>query len=547
MATNFEGCLGGKRETSPGYDRNSKKFTSSNDSGYESLSSTPSLPTRYYTDPEYETGLRISQCSLCPKSFNLAYNLRSHMKTHTDKSPFVCTVCAKVFFDQYELNRHEQLHSGEKTFVCKGELKQDGQWGCGRRFAVADALGQHFCSEAGRICLKPLLDEERGWQEEQRNQRTIPKSQKPVSPFPKDEPRNYTLPATVLAQYPALATTSWSELPTIDDGYDAGPSQCSSFDLSSAEYYSDTEAGYAALQPAMKVEKSEEMAAGSPSKEHNMNTGLERDYVIRTSEKAMHKDSTDNNTKLSATREVKKEDQLVLESIAPLSSSAISFDDEIDDESKPLSDSVEPSIEVSTKVSELVEGVEREPNSTSNNRRTESPLRDEATCDYDHLSATSSIESDLEDNESSEAEVMSPETLFQSSFISRVLDTYKKEMVESLMTEFKVLLDHNLEIQSRATSTGSPNSSSPPRSYAEQPSQQGVSGRGKRKERDEDEAGSSRDDGDNRRHKKARVKGPAQDFSPRKFACPYYRRNSQRHKKHRSCAGPGWMSVHRVK
>lgn len=55
---------------------------------------------------------------------------------------------------------HESLHSDEKKFVCKGDLAQ-GQWGCGRRFAQAKNLGRHFRSEKGRICIKPLLDEER--------------------------------------------------------------------------------------------------------------------------------------------------------------------------------------------------------------------------------------------------------------------------------------------------------------------------------------------------------------------------------------------------
>lgn len=36
----------------------------------------------------------------------------------------------------------------------------DRMWGCGRRFARADALGRHFRSKAGRVCIKPLLDEE---------------------------------------------------------------------------------------------------------------------------------------------------------------------------------------------------------------------------------------------------------------------------------------------------------------------------------------------------------------------------------------------------
>ena len=99
-------------------------------------------------------------CHICPKRFTRAYNLRSHLRTHTDERPFVCSVCGKAFARQHDRKRHEGLHSGEKKFVCRGTLKDGGAWGCSRRFARADALGRHFRSEAGRVCIRPLLEEE---------------------------------------------------------------------------------------------------------------------------------------------------------------------------------------------------------------------------------------------------------------------------------------------------------------------------------------------------------------------------------------------------
>lgn len=51
----------------------------------------------------------IFQCSLCPKRFTRAYNLRSHLRTHTNEWPFVCSVCGMAFTRQRNLKRHEGL------------------------------------------------------------------------------------------------------------------------------------------------------------------------------------------------------------------------------------------------------------------------------------------------------------------------------------------------------------------------------------------------------------------------------------------------------
>ncbi|KAL7794581.1 hypothetical protein V8C37DRAFT_401316 [Trichoderma ceciliae] len=231
--------------------------------------STSSVPNNVIAlrlaDPDYQnsqdagTSKRMQkhpatfQCTLCPKRFTRAYNLRSHLRTHTDERPFVCTVCGKAFARQHDRKRHESLHSGEKKFVCKGDLKTGGQWGCGRRFARADALGRHFRSEAGRICIKPLLDEEmierqRQWQEQRMQQNMAQNLANPqvmamdAGPaYPMDASGNYTLPQALLAQYPALAQMNWSTN-DMGGGLDDELSGRSSFDAS--DYDDGDDGGY---------------------------------------------------------------------------------------------------------------------------------------------------------------------------------------------------------------------------------------------------------------------------------------------------------------
>lgn len=199
------------------------------------------------------------QCSLCPKRFTRAYNLRSHLRTHTDERPFVCSHCGKAFARQHDRKRHEGLHSGEKKFVCRGNLKDGNNWGCGRRFARADALGRHFRSEAGRVCIKPLMDEEA---RERDLQNPEPGSELGISimPLPNQgimdiaqsgfayngsNPGGFQsgiavtqmpmrLPIALLQQYPTLGGI-WDSLPaSVPDEIDDGTGHRNSFDASSA-------------------------------------------------------------------------------------------------------------------------------------------------------------------------------------------------------------------------------------------------------------------------------------------------------------------------
>lgn len=99
-------------------------------------------------------------CPSCDKVFLKPYNLKSHMRSHSNEKPYACAHCSKRFCRSHDRKRHEQLHKGAKNFSCQGYLR-DGvtKWGCGKKFARSDALARHFRTETGWMCIRPLMDE----------------------------------------------------------------------------------------------------------------------------------------------------------------------------------------------------------------------------------------------------------------------------------------------------------------------------------------------------------------------------------------------------
>jgi hypothetical protein len=103
----------------------------------------------------------------CDSKFTRNATLKSHLKAHDAEKTCKCPHpgCNSAFVRQNDLRRHVQsLHSGKQHF-CGGPLEvyfSDSNvkaWGCNRTFARADHLAAHLRTEAGKKCIKPLLEE----------------------------------------------------------------------------------------------------------------------------------------------------------------------------------------------------------------------------------------------------------------------------------------------------------------------------------------------------------------------------------------------------
>ena len=79
----------------------------------------------------------------CNKSFakNRTYNLKAHLRSHSQVKPFQCLSCQRAFSRKHDLERHSRTHTGDKPYICDA---------CGRGFPRSDALRRHWRVE--RVC-----------------------------------------------------------------------------------------------------------------------------------------------------------------------------------------------------------------------------------------------------------------------------------------------------------------------------------------------------------------------------------------------------------
>ncbi|CAO1615540.1 unnamed protein product [Sympodiomycopsis kandeliae] len=81
----------------------------------------------------------VARCPFpnCSKTFakNRSYNLKTHLRSHSQLKPFACASCPRAFSRKHDLERHARVHSGDKPYICEV---------CGRGFPRSDALRRHW-------------------------------------------------------------------------------------------------------------------------------------------------------------------------------------------------------------------------------------------------------------------------------------------------------------------------------------------------------------------------------------------------------------------
>ncbi|KAG8701258.1 hypothetical protein FRC08_004195 [Ceratobasidium sp. 394] len=124
----------------------------------------------------------------CGSTFTRRFNLRGHLRSHTEERPFVCEWpnCNKGFARQHDCKRHYALHNAKPNqHVCDG---------CNKTFSRTDALNRHLRSDGGSGCRKNAASPSKAGPS---NANPVPAASEPVR-----HPNDPHPPGTLNGHYP---------------------------------------------------------------------------------------------------------------------------------------------------------------------------------------------------------------------------------------------------------------------------------------------------------------------------------------------------------
>jgi hypothetical protein len=141
----------------------------------------------------------------------------------------------------------------------------------------------------------------------------------------------------------------------------------------------------------------------------------------------------------------------------------------------------------------------------------------------------------------------------ENSGLLTILSTFGLAVARRVLYQVRSLLDGKIIFNTFPTGAGEPGMSSSSHSATSQSSGSKVSSMGpgnnkRTREKDESNRPNGDDPGDDP-NKRRQLTGvySLPPLVDRKFACPFFKRHPDKHRKWRSCSGPGWDTIHRLK